>query len=176
MLPIQLDDIEAFWRTLEIDSYHPCSQEKDMDMDYDMCDLADLLDQISTGPITKVREMRLLAKGVLSLVLPEDLGMTLTSPLEVTATKGRRKTNSTKRDKFCFGSSSGSGSGSGSRRRGRPPSLSPVVYPSPCSTFPYTDVFPCFVYPFIENWKKVNGDGNCGYRVMVDFVFGDEYQ
>ncbi|KAI5671988.1 hypothetical protein M9H77_12352 [Catharanthus roseus] len=67
-----------------------------MDMDSEICDLADLLDQISTGPISKVREMHRLAKGVLSPILPKDPSMTLTSPPEVTATKGRQKTNSTK--------------------------------------------------------------------------------
>ncbi|KAI5663215.1 hypothetical protein M9H77_22538 [Catharanthus roseus] len=54
---------------------------------------------ISTGPISKVREMRRLAKGVLNLVLPEDPGVTLTSPPEVAVTKGRKKTDSIKRDK-----------------------------------------------------------------------------
>ncbi|KAI5666258.1 hypothetical protein M9H77_16111 [Catharanthus roseus] len=177
MLSIQLDDIKAFFRTLEID-----------------------------GPISIAREMHRLAKGVLSLVLPENPSMTLTSSLKVTATKGRRKTNSIKRDKSYWehvsiahrkiqksnGSGLGSGSGSGlvSRARGRTPaprskgkgfssrrsSLSSVVDPSPCSTFPYTDAFPCFVYPFIENWKNMNDDGNCGYRVVADFVFGDEHQ
>ncbi|KAI5668514.1 hypothetical protein M9H77_18367 [Catharanthus roseus] len=64
------------------------------------------------------------------------------------------------------GSGLGSGSGSSSRGRGRPPraprgkgrgcsrgrsSLSSVIDPSPCSTFPYTDIFPTFIYPFMEN-------------------------
>ncbi|KAI5654635.1 hypothetical protein M9H77_31822 [Catharanthus roseus] len=89
--------------------------------------------------------MHRLAKGVLSPVLPEDPGVTLTSPLEVAFTRGRKKTNSTKREKSHWehvsiahrkiqkssGSGSGSGygfeswlgSGSGSRScgRGRPP-------------------------------------------------------
>ncbi|KAI5649412.1 hypothetical protein M9H77_35417 [Catharanthus roseus] len=26
------------------------------------------------------------------------------------------------------------------------------------------------------NWKNVRGDSNCGYRVVADFVFGDEYE
>ncbi|KAI5669409.1 hypothetical protein M9H77_19262 [Catharanthus roseus] len=164
-----------FWRTLKIDSYHPCSQEKDMDMNFEMRDLANLLDQISIEPIFKVKKMRRLAKEVLSLVLPEDPSMTLTSPPEVTTIKGRWKTNSTKRHesywehvsiahrKIKKSSGSGSNSGSGSD-------------PSPCSIFSYIDHFPDFEYPFIKNWKNVNGDGNCGYRVEADFVFGDEYQ
>ncbi|KAI5657623.1 hypothetical protein M9H77_26416 [Catharanthus roseus] len=184
-------------------------------MDSEIRSLTDLLHQISTGPISKVREMRHLAKGVLNHVLPEDLGVTLTSPPEVAVTKGQKKTDSTKRDKshwehvsiahrkiqkssgFVFssgigsGSLPGSGSGSGSHGRGRPPraprergkgldrgqsNLSTVKHASPCSTFPYTNAFPAFIYPSISNWKNVIGDGNCDYRVVADFVFGDEYQ
>ncbi|KAI5649816.1 hypothetical protein M9H77_35821 [Catharanthus roseus] len=96
-------------------------------------------------PISKVREMRRLSKRVLSLVLPEDPSVTLTSPPKVAVIKGLKKTNSTKRDKSHwkhvsiahrkiqkssgygssfgsgFGSGSGSGSGSESRGRGRLP-------------------------------------------------------
>ncbi|KAI5656547.1 hypothetical protein M9H77_25340 [Catharanthus roseus] len=195
--------------TLEIDSCHPLARHEDMDSE--MRFLTDLLHQISTGPISKVREMRHLAKGILNPVLPEDLGMTLTSPPKVAVTKGRNKTNSTKRDKsYCehlsiahqkiqklsrssFGSGSryGSGFGLGSCGRGRLPqglrgrgrgcshsrsSLCSIVDPSPCSTFPYTNAFPPFIYPFIENWKNMTSDGNCVYRIVADYVFGGEHQ
>ncbi|KAI5682957.1 hypothetical protein M9H77_04185 [Catharanthus roseus] len=53
MFPFQLVDIEAFWRTLEIGSFHTTSSEKDMDMDSEMRSLTDLLHQLSTGPISK---------------------------------------------------------------------------------------------------------------------------
>ncbi|KAI5668472.1 hypothetical protein M9H77_18325 [Catharanthus roseus] len=43
----------------------------------------------------------------------------------------------------------------------------------PCSCELITRRF-LYIYPFIENWKNVIGDGNCGYRVVLDFVFGDE--
>ncbi|KAI5668119.1 hypothetical protein M9H77_17972 [Catharanthus roseus] len=146
-----------------------------------------------------------LAKGVLNPVLPEDPGVTLTSPPVVAVTKGRKKTDLTKRDNSHWehssgsisgsgtgsGSLPGSGSGSGSRGRGRPPqapkergrgrdrgrsNLSAAKHASPCSTFPYTNTFPAFIYPFISNWKNVIGDGICGYRVVADFLFGDEHQ
>ncbi|KAI5664738.1 hypothetical protein M9H77_24061 [Catharanthus roseus] len=142
-------------------------------MDSEMRSLTNLLHQISTGPISKVREMRRLVKGVLNPILPEDPDVTLTSPPEVAVTKGQKKANSTKRDKSHwehvsiahrkiqkssgsgsgtgFGSWSGSGSGSGSCGRGRPPRAP-------------------------GNWKNVIGDENCGYRVVADFVFGDEHQ
>ncbi|KAI5669431.1 hypothetical protein M9H77_19284 [Catharanthus roseus] len=117
---------------------YPSSQEKNMDAE--MLDLAFCLDQISTGPIYKVREMHHLAKEVLSSVLPTDPDMSLTSIPKVIVTKGRHKTDSTKRDKSYwehfsiahrkiqksgssskFGSRLNSGSGLGSRGRGRPP-------------------------------------------------------
>ncbi|KAI5656780.1 hypothetical protein M9H77_25573 [Catharanthus roseus] len=96
-------------------------------MDSEMRSLTDLLHQISTRPISKVREMRRLVKGVLNPVLHEDPGVTLTSPPEVAVTKGRKKTDSRKRDK--------------------------------------------------SHWEhNVIGDENYGYRVVADFVFGDEHQ
>ncbi|KAI5675401.1 hypothetical protein M9H77_06351 [Catharanthus roseus] len=81
---------------------HPCSQEKDMDSE--MRNLSFLLDQISTGPISKVREMR-------------------RRPSWAPRGKGRE-------------------------------------HPSTSSTFPFSDTFPSFVNPFMENWKNMEGDGN----------------
>ncbi|KAI5652280.1 hypothetical protein M9H77_29467 [Catharanthus roseus] len=180
VLSIQLSDIEAFWKTLEIGGRHPSARQKDMDSE--MCSLTDLLHQISTRPISKVREMRRLAKRVLNPLLPEDPGVTLTSPPKVAVTKGRKKENSAKRDKLHWehvsiahrkiqkssgsgsgsgsgtgsGSWSSSGSGSGSCRRGRPPRA-----PRGRGR---------------GNWKNVIGDGNCSYWVVADFVFSDEHQ
>ncbi|KAI5677080.1 hypothetical protein M9H77_08030 [Catharanthus roseus] len=112
-------------------------------------------------------------------------------PPETAVTKGRRKTNSTKRDKK-IGKSSGSGSGSNPspRGRGRPPrtdrgrgrgrsngrsSLSSVVNLDSLSVpFPFNNAFPWFMYEFIQNWKNVVGDGNCGFKVVSNFLFGDE--
>ncbi|KAI5652855.1 hypothetical protein M9H77_30042 [Catharanthus roseus] len=173
-----LHDINAFWKTLEIGGPHSSAQQQDTDSE--MHSLTDLLHQISTGPISKVREMRRLAKGVLNPVLPEDLGVTLTSPPEIQKSSGSVSGSGT-----VSRSLSGSGSGLGSRGRGRLPraprergrgrdhsrsNLSAVKHESPCSTFP------AFIYPFISNWKNVIGDGNHGYRVMTDFVLGDEHQ
>ncbi|KAI5649673.1 hypothetical protein M9H77_35678 [Catharanthus roseus] len=93
-------------------------------------------------------------------------------------------------------SSSGSGSGSGSgsnpspHGRGLPPrsgkskgrgrssdrlSLSTGVSPDSLPVpFPFKNAFPGFMYQFIQNWKNVVGDGNCGFRVVSNFLFGDE--
>ncbi|KAI5648782.1 hypothetical protein M9H77_34787 [Catharanthus roseus] len=90
------------------------------------------------------------------------------------------------------GSRSGSGSSSGSSPRGRegPPrsgrgrgkgrnsarsSLSSVVNPdAPSMPFPFNNEFPGFIYEFLLNWKNVVGDGNCGFRVVSNFLFRDE--
>ncbi|KAI5666323.1 hypothetical protein M9H77_16176 [Catharanthus roseus] len=129
----------------------------DRDMKSEMRDLTSLLHEISTSPISNVREV--------SRCQP---------PQKTTVTKGRRKTNSTKKDKSYWeyvsiahrkigkssglGSRSGSGSGSGSnpspRGRGRPPRSGRVGA---------EDVA-----------VNVVGDGNCGFRVISNFLFGDE--
>ncbi|KAI5657051.1 hypothetical protein M9H77_25844 [Catharanthus roseus] len=101
-------------------------------MDSEMRSLTDLLHKISTGPISKVREMLRLAKGVLSLVLPKDSGVTLTSLFEG--------------DHHEF---------LGEGAEGAP--MDEVVY-------------------LLFNWKNVVGGRNCGYRVVTDFLFGDEHQ
>ncbi|KAI5649440.1 hypothetical protein M9H77_35445 [Catharanthus roseus] len=93
VLPIQLHDIDAFWKTLEIGDHHPSAWQQDID--YEMRSLTDLLHQISTGPISKVREMHRLAKG--------------------------KSSGSVSGSGTGSSSLSGSGSGSGSCGRGRPP-------------------------------------------------------
>ncbi|KAI5672265.1 hypothetical protein M9H77_12629 [Catharanthus roseus] len=103
----------------------PCACELvHRDMDSEMRDLTSLIHEISMGPISKVQEVRRLIKGIISPVLPEDPYQPLTTPPETAITKGRWKTNSTKRDKSHWeyvsvahskiGNSSGSGSGWGS--------------------------------------------------------------
>ncbi|KAI5664485.1 hypothetical protein M9H77_23808 [Catharanthus roseus] len=141
-------------------------------MDSEIRSVTDLLHQISTGPVSKVREMHHLAKGVLSSGLPKDSGVALTSPPEVAVTRGRKKTNSTKRDKSHWehgsiahqkiqkssGSSSGSGSGSGSdsgsgsRRRGRlpraPRGRGKGRARGRSSLSSVVDPYPCSIFPY----------------------------
>ncbi|KAI5664378.1 hypothetical protein M9H77_23701 [Catharanthus roseus] len=165
--------------------------------------------------LKKTRQMVEELGSVIHPVLPDDPWQLLSTPPsppspETAVTKGRRKINSTKRDKSHWeyvsfahrkigkssGSVSGSGSGSSSgsnsspRGRGRPPrsgrsrgrgrssgrsSLSIVVSPdSPSVPFPFKNEFLGFMYQFIQNWKNVVGDGNCGFRVVSNFLFGDE--
>ncbi|KAI5652489.1 hypothetical protein M9H77_29676 [Catharanthus roseus] len=99
-------------------------EEHHRDMESEMRDLTSLLQKISTCPISNVRKVRRLIKGVIHPVLPNDLSQPLSTSPETAVTKGRRKTNSTKRDKSHLeyvyiahrklGKSSGSGPGSGS--------------------------------------------------------------
>ncbi|KAI5667900.1 hypothetical protein M9H77_17753 [Catharanthus roseus] len=54
-------------------------------------------------------------------------------------------------------------------------SLSSVVNPnSPLVPFPFNNAFPGFMYEFIRNWKNVVRDDNYGFRVVSNFLFGDE--
>ncbi|KAI5659287.1 hypothetical protein M9H77_28080 [Catharanthus roseus] len=98
-LPCSCELITWFGHMLPIQFFSSFNIGEDTDMDSEMHSLIDLLHQISTGLISKVREMHRLVKGLLDSVLPVDPCMTLTSPPEVAVTKERKKTNSTKRDK-----------------------------------------------------------------------------
>ncbi|KAI5680960.1 hypothetical protein M9H77_02187 [Catharanthus roseus] len=87
---------------------------------------------ISTGLISKVREICSLAKGVLGSIFLEDPGVTLTSSLEVL---GQDPVGEGDRHELLGEGAEGA--------------------------------------TMAEN---VIGDGNYGYRVVTDFVFGDEHQ
>ncbi|KAI5674558.1 hypothetical protein M9H77_14922 [Catharanthus roseus] len=199
-MPIQEEDVVIFWRKPEIGSDIP--KEHHRDMESKMRELISLLQEISTGPISNVREVRRLIKGVIHPVLPDDPCQPLSIPPETAVTKGRRRTNFTKRDKSHWkyvsiahrkigkSSSSGSGSNPSPRGRGRAPrggrsrgrghssgrsNLSTIVSPdSPPVPFSSKNAFPEFTYQFIRNWKNVVGDGNCGFRVLSNFLFRDQ--
>ncbi|KAI5676188.1 hypothetical protein M9H77_07138 [Catharanthus roseus] len=127
--------------------------------------------------------MRRLAKGVLNPILPEDPGVTLTSPLRYKSQADLVLALDLDRGAvWVLGRDpvrerpprAPRGRGIG-RDHGRS-SLSAVIHASLYSIFPYTNAFSAFIYPFISNWKNVIGDGNCGYRIVAVFVFGDEHQ
>ncbi|KAI5648061.1 hypothetical protein M9H77_34066 [Catharanthus roseus] len=40
--------------------------------------------------------------------------------------------------------------------------------------FLFKNAFPEFTYQFIQNWKNIVGDGNCGFRVVSNLLFGDK--
>ncbi|KAI5677557.1 hypothetical protein M9H77_08507 [Catharanthus roseus] len=111
----------------EIGGRHPSARHQDMD--FEMRSLTDLLHQISPGPISKVREMRRLTKRLFSPLLPEDPGVTLSSPPEDPVGEGDRH------------ELLGEGAEGATMAE-----------------------------------KNVIGDENCGYRVVAEFVFGDEHQ
>ncbi|KAI5650614.1 hypothetical protein M9H77_36619 [Catharanthus roseus] len=71
---------------------------------------------------------------------------------------------------------SGSGYGPSPRGRGRPPrsSRGRGRGHAPSTPFPSNNAFLGFIYEFILNWNNVVGDGNCGFRVVSNFLFWDE--
>ncbi|KAI5648069.1 hypothetical protein M9H77_34074 [Catharanthus roseus] len=116
----------------------------------------------------------------------KDMESEITGPISNVREEDRKSSGS------GFGSGSGlrSGSNPSPRGRGRPSrsdksrdrgrsssrsSLSIVVSPdSPPVPFPFKNAFPEFMCQFIQNWKNVVGDGNCRFRVVSNFLFGDE--
>ncbi|KAI5682438.1 hypothetical protein M9H77_03666 [Catharanthus roseus] len=97
--PTSIAMIRTWLCVLVMDTTYKTNKE----MDSEMRDLTSLIHEISMGPISKVREVKRLIKSVISLMLPEDPCQPLTTLPETAITKGRRKTNSTKRDKFLLG-------------------------------------------------------------------------
>ncbi|KAI5659195.1 hypothetical protein M9H77_27988 [Catharanthus roseus] len=101
-------------RKLEIDADIPDIHERDMDSEMRILTL--MLEEISTGPISKVREVRRLIKDVICPALFKDPCPPLTKPPETIVTKGRRKTFHEKEEYVSIvhrkiGKSSGSGLG-----------------------------------------------------------------
>ncbi|KAI5662956.1 hypothetical protein M9H77_22279 [Catharanthus roseus] len=78
LMPIQEEDVVIFWRKLEISSDIP--EEHRRDMESEMRNLTSLLQEISTGPISNIWEVRRLIKGVIHPVLPDDPCQPLSTP------------------------------------------------------------------------------------------------
>ncbi|KAI5661695.1 hypothetical protein M9H77_21018 [Catharanthus roseus] len=78
LIPIQEEDVDILWRKLEIGSDIP--KEHHRDMETEIRDLTSLLQEISTGLISNVREIRRLIKGVIHPVLPNDPCQPLSTP------------------------------------------------------------------------------------------------
>ncbi|KAI5663471.1 hypothetical protein M9H77_22794 [Catharanthus roseus] len=70
----------------EIGAEIPDVHERDMDSE--MHDLTSMLEKISTGPISRIREVRRLIKCVICPVLPEDPCPPLKNPPKTAVTKG----------------------------------------------------------------------------------------
>ncbi|KAI5647838.1 hypothetical protein M9H77_33843 [Catharanthus roseus] len=111
------EDVVIFWRKLEIRS--DILEEHHRDMKSEIRDLTSLLQEISTGPISNVWEVRRLIKGVIHLVLPDDPCQPLSTPQ-----RPQRIGKSS-----GLGSRFGSRSGSNPSPRGRVP-------------FPFKNAFP----------------------------------
>ncbi|KAI5676814.1 hypothetical protein M9H77_07764 [Catharanthus roseus] len=119
-----------------------CTQE----MDFEMRDLTSMLEEISTGPISEVQEVRRLIKGVICPMLPENPCLPLTNPPETENQAvqglGRETVQAQGLVRVHV------------EEAGR--SLAVGVGPEDATV------------------KNVVGDGNCGFRVVFNFLFGDE--
>ncbi|KAI5667970.1 hypothetical protein M9H77_17823 [Catharanthus roseus] len=167
-IPLQLEDVSIFWRTLEIGVHIPSAHA--WDIESEICDLTTMLDEIST--VTKERQKTNSTKRDKSYW--EHVSIS------------HRKIGKSSGSGIGSGSGFGFGSGSNSRGRGRPPrdpkgkgrssersNLSSIVNPCTPVIFLYIDAFSGFVYEFIPNSKNVIGNGNCGFRVVAKFLFRD---
>ncbi|KAI5680795.1 hypothetical protein M9H77_02022 [Catharanthus roseus] len=142
----------------------PSAQAQDMDSE--MRDLASLLDQISTGPILKVKELRRIIKGVLKRYKSQAGLVPVLDQVSVLVLVLVHVERADHHERLGVGVEG--------------VAVDEVVYsvidPSTPSISSYINAFPGFVYQFIQNWKNVIGDGNCRFQVVANFVFRDENQ
>ncbi|XP_050226983.1 uncharacterized protein LOC126676751 [Mercurialis annua] len=97
---------------------------------------------------------------------PEDLSYR--EPEVKTNVRGRQKgSKSTKRDPSRFEYKD--------RERGRPKSFQGHQNPTSTSAGSQNaEVIPRFILPFVQELVDVRGDGNCGFRVVADYIYGDQ--
>ncbi|KAI5656511.1 hypothetical protein M9H77_25304 [Catharanthus roseus] len=122
-----------------------------------------------------VQEVRRLIKGVLHSVLPDDPCSHCQPPKRQQSKRDDGRRILPKGISLTGNTVPRSGRGSGRGHSSGRSNFSSLVSPdSPPVPFPLNNVFPGFMYQFIQNWKNVVGDGNRGFRVVSNFLFGDE--
>ncbi|XP_021739432.1 uncharacterized protein LOC110705806 [Chenopodium quinoa] len=82
-------------------------------------------------------------------------------------TRGRPRKNDTRRDRSYF---------EHVNRQHTQRGGDPEPDPSDISQCRYLKLLPGPMLPYISSWKDVIGDGNCGFRCVADFFFGDQNQ
>ncbi|XP_021722612.1 uncharacterized protein LOC110690098 [Chenopodium quinoa] len=80
-------------------------------------------------------------------------------------TRGRQKRNNTRRDRSYFEHVNRQHTQRGGDRE---------PDPSDISQCRYLNLLPAPMLPYISSWKDVIGDGNCGFRCVADFFFGNQ--
>ncbi|KAI5669133.1 hypothetical protein M9H77_18986 [Catharanthus roseus] len=137
-----LQQIKHLYVTSAMSNGHSSIMSKDMGSE--MRNLTSMLEEISTSPISKVQEVRLLIKGVICPVLPQDPCPPLTNPLETEsqAVQGLGR--------------------------------EAVQAQDPVRVHVEGVGHPVAVGVGAEDVTNVVGDGNCGFRVVSNFLFGDE--
>ncbi|KAL2923466.1 DNA ligase 1 [Bienertia sinuspersici] len=173
---IQLSDIHPFWKTLKIKA----AESPVHDHPFHNFQIRHNIDKVIASKIEKI-------------IHPEFT--TLKEPVVNEKGKGRPPLppkNSTKRDpsvweyieqtysKYSKGSKS-RGTTSMASVHGYKPSHSsnaPIKEAQNIHShvIPFIDDLPTYIVPYINNIYNVNGDGNCGYRVVARWIYGNEHR
>ncbi|XP_050217461.2 uncharacterized protein LOC126669499 [Mercurialis annua] len=164
--PISLDSIHPFWTKLVIlgDGLDTSAQP---DFAGFQTEEHQYFHEVAEEVMTKDPSvLRDISRIVRERLHPEDLGYM--EPEVKTNVKGRPKgSKSTKRDPSRHEYKD--------RVPGRPKSSKAQKNRTSASAgLQNAEVIPGFLLPFVDELVDVRGDGNCGFRVVADHIYGDE--
>ncbi|XP_050207574.1 uncharacterized protein LOC126656996 [Mercurialis annua] len=165
-VPISLDNIHSFWKTLVIGDGVETSEQAD----YAAFQSED--HRYFCGVVEEVMSQDPSIVCDISHIINERLHPEESAYLEPevkSTVRGRPKgSTSTKRDPSVWEYSRGRGRGRAKSSQGR-------GYSAPTSDFiPNSELIPGIILPFVTKYVDVDGDGNCGFRVVADYIYGDQ--
>ncbi|XP_050217678.1 uncharacterized protein LOC126668531 [Mercurialis annua] len=164
--PISLDSIHPFWTKLVIlgDGLDTSAQPDFAGFQTEEHQyFHEVADEVMTKDPSVLRDISRIVRERLH---PEDLGYM--EPEVKTNVRGRPKgSKSTKRDPSRHEYKD--------RVPGRPKSSKAQKNRTSASAgLQNAEVIPGFLLPFVDELVDVRGDGNCGFRVVADHIYGDE--
>ncbi|XP_021775994.1 uncharacterized protein LOC110739820 [Chenopodium quinoa] len=156
---LYIRQIHPFWRTLVIGSGEH-GTVPDNDSTEDAAHFRSLMDEVFDSDPAVLRNV--------SRIIEEELHSDhsdLREPAANHQVRGRPRHNDTRRDRSYFEHVNRQHTVRGARQTGDVNDISQSRY---------RHMLPGPMLPYITGWKDVIGDGNCGFRCVAEFFFGDQ--
>ncbi|XP_021753827.1 uncharacterized protein LOC110719236 [Chenopodium quinoa] len=156
---LYIRQIHPFWRTLVIGSGDG-GTVPDNDSTEDAAHFRSLMEEVFDSDPAVLRNV--------SCIIEEELHpdhSDLREPAVNHRVRGRPRNNDTRRDRSYFEHVNRQHTERGARQTGDVNDISQSRY---------RHMLPGPMLPYITGWKDVIGDGNCGFRCVAEFFFGDQ--